>query len=94
VPDNSNRVAECRRLATEARRILPRPLQQPSPPRWTTVVSAESARRAARRRITGDTVRIEDAIARHKGEADGVTRNFEKLSADEKRDLLLFVGSL
>jgi alkanesulfonate monooxygenase SsuD/methylene tetrahydromethanopterin reductase-like flavin-dependent oxidoreductase (luciferase family) len=32
-------------------RILPRPLQQPSPPRWTTVVSAESARRAARSRI-------------------------------------------
>jgi len=32
-------------------RLLPRPLQQPSPPRWTTVVSAESARRAARRRI-------------------------------------------
>jgi alkanesulfonate monooxygenase SsuD/methylene tetrahydromethanopterin reductase-like flavin-dependent oxidoreductase (luciferase family) len=32
-------------------RMLPRPLQQPSPPRWTTVVSADSARRAARRRI-------------------------------------------
>src|SRR5262245_26678672 len=32
-------------------RLLPRPLQQPSPPRWTTVVSAESARRAARGRI-------------------------------------------
>jgi alkanesulfonate monooxygenase SsuD/methylene tetrahydromethanopterin reductase-like flavin-dependent oxidoreductase (luciferase family) len=32
-------------------RLLPRPLQQPSPPRWTTVVSEESARRAARRRI-------------------------------------------
>src|SRR3974377_1465713 len=32
-------------------RLLPRPLQRPSPPRWTTVVSAESARRAARRRI-------------------------------------------
>jgi alkanesulfonate monooxygenase SsuD/methylene tetrahydromethanopterin reductase-like flavin-dependent oxidoreductase (luciferase family) len=32
-------------------RLLPRPLQQPSPPRWTTVVSAGSARRAARRRI-------------------------------------------
>jgi alkanesulfonate monooxygenase SsuD/methylene tetrahydromethanopterin reductase-like flavin-dependent oxidoreductase (luciferase family) len=31
-------------------RLLPRVLQQPSP-RWTTVVSAESARRAARRRI-------------------------------------------
>jgi alkanesulfonate monooxygenase SsuD/methylene tetrahydromethanopterin reductase-like flavin-dependent oxidoreductase (luciferase family) len=32
-------------------RLLPRPLQQPSPPRWTTVVSEESARRAARKRI-------------------------------------------
>jgi alkanesulfonate monooxygenase SsuD/methylene tetrahydromethanopterin reductase-like flavin-dependent oxidoreductase (luciferase family) len=36
-------------------RILPRVLQQPSPPRWTTVVSAESARRAARRRINIST---------------------------------------
>jgi alkanesulfonate monooxygenase SsuD/methylene tetrahydromethanopterin reductase-like flavin-dependent oxidoreductase (luciferase family) len=32
-------------------RLLPRPVQQPSPPRWTTVVSTESARRAARRRV-------------------------------------------
>jgi alkanesulfonate monooxygenase SsuD/methylene tetrahydromethanopterin reductase-like flavin-dependent oxidoreductase (luciferase family) len=32
-------------------RILPPVLQQPSPPRWTTIVSAESARRAARARI-------------------------------------------
>jgi alkanesulfonate monooxygenase SsuD/methylene tetrahydromethanopterin reductase-like flavin-dependent oxidoreductase (luciferase family) len=32
-------------------RLLPRTLQQPSPPRWTTVVSMESARRAARSRI-------------------------------------------
>jgi alkanesulfonate monooxygenase SsuD/methylene tetrahydromethanopterin reductase-like flavin-dependent oxidoreductase (luciferase family) len=32
-------------------RLLPRPLQQPFPPRWTTVISAESARRAARRRV-------------------------------------------
>jgi alkanesulfonate monooxygenase SsuD/methylene tetrahydromethanopterin reductase-like flavin-dependent oxidoreductase (luciferase family) len=31
-------------------RLLPRPLQQPSPPRWTTVISADSARRAARKR--------------------------------------------
>lgn len=30
-------------------RPLPRPLQQPSPPKWTTVVSNESARKAARR---------------------------------------------
>src|SRR6516165_5187536 len=32
-------------------RLLPGPLQQPFPPCWTTVISAESARRAARRRI-------------------------------------------
>lgn len=30
-------------------RIVPRPLQQPAPPLWTTVVSVESARKAARR---------------------------------------------
>lgn len=29
--------------------VVPRPLQQPAPTRWTTVVSIESARRAARR---------------------------------------------
>lgn len=29
--------------------LAPRPLQQPAPPRWTTVVSEASARRAARR---------------------------------------------
>ncbi len=33
----------------EALRLLPRPLQQPMPPRWTTVVSTESARRSAQR---------------------------------------------
>lgn len=32
-------------------RILPRTLQRPSPPRWTAVVSVESARRAARRGV-------------------------------------------
>lgn len=32
-------------------RLLPRPLQQPCPPRWTAVVSPDSARRAARRRV-------------------------------------------
>jgi alkanesulfonate monooxygenase SsuD/methylene tetrahydromethanopterin reductase-like flavin-dependent oxidoreductase (luciferase family) len=32
-------------------RLLPRPLQEPSPRRWTTVVSPDSARRAAGHRI-------------------------------------------
>ncbi len=36
-------------------RVLPRTLQKPSPPRWTTVVSADSARRATRRRINIST---------------------------------------
>ena len=30
-------------------RLTPRPLQQPAPPRWATVVSTSSARKAARR---------------------------------------------
>lgn len=30
-------------------RLVPRPLQQPCPPKWTTVISVESARKAARR---------------------------------------------
>ena len=30
-------------------RLVPRPLQKPSPPKWVTVVSEESARKAARR---------------------------------------------
>lgn len=29
--------------------IVPRPVQQPEPPKWTTVISVESARKAARR---------------------------------------------
>jgi alkanesulfonate monooxygenase SsuD/methylene tetrahydromethanopterin reductase-like flavin-dependent oxidoreductase (luciferase family) len=33
----------------ESLRLLPRPLQTPAPPKWTTVVSIESARKAARR---------------------------------------------
>lgn len=31
-------------------RLVPRPLQQPAPPKWTTVMGADGARRAARRR--------------------------------------------
>src|SRR5262245_22939539 len=58
-------------------RLLPRPLQQPSPPRWTTVVSAESARRAARRRIrisTGfnSTQVIKSVFDAYREEADAV----------------------
>src|SRR5262249_5516806 len=57
-------------------RVLPRPLQQPSPPRWTTVISAESARRAARRRIkisTGfnSTAVIKSIFDAYREDADG-----------------------
>lgn len=31
-------------------RLLPRPLQRPAPPRWTAIMGADGARRAARRR--------------------------------------------
>src|SRR5215470_4023276 len=68
-------------------RLLPRPLQQPSPPRWTTVISADSARRAARRRIKISTgfnstqviKRIFDAY-REEAEAAGYTAGSEYLA--------------
>ena len=39
----------CRLLEFRGLRLVPRPLQQPSPPVWVTVVSTASARKAARR---------------------------------------------
>jgi alkanesulfonate monooxygenase SsuD/methylene tetrahydromethanopterin reductase-like flavin-dependent oxidoreductase (luciferase family) len=43
--------------------LVPRPLQQPEPPKWTTVVSVESARKAARRgsKITTGFLSTDDA---------------------------------
>src|SRR5689334_3836380 len=73
----SNRVVSHRGkyFAFSGLRLLPRPLQQPSPPRWTTVVSAESARRAARRRVkisTGfnSTQQIKRIFDAYREEAD------------------------
>ncbi|MBI3512455.1 MAG: LLM class flavin-dependent oxidoreductase [Proteobacteria bacterium] len=58
-------------------RLLPRTFQRPSPPRWTAVVSAESARRAARRRLrisTGfnSTETIKTIFDAYRSEADAV----------------------
>ena len=55
-------------------RLLPRTLQRPSPPRWTTVVSVDSARRAARRGLkisTGfnSTARIKSIFDAYRDEA-------------------------
>lgn len=56
-------------------RLLPPPLQAPSPPKWTTVVSVESARKAARRHskiCTGfnQTERIKEIFDAYRDEAD------------------------
>jgi alkanesulfonate monooxygenase SsuD/methylene tetrahydromethanopterin reductase-like flavin-dependent oxidoreductase (luciferase family) len=56
-------------------RLLPRPLQMPSPPKWTTVVSDDSARKAARRRskiCTGfnATPRVKEIFDSYRDEAD------------------------
>ncbi|MGZ3411233.1 MAG: LLM class flavin-dependent oxidoreductase [Xanthobacteraceae bacterium] len=58
-------------------RPVPRPLQQPSPPKWTTVVSNESARKAARRgsKIStafNTTDRIKEIFDAYRDEADKV----------------------
>ena len=58
-------------------RLLPRTFQRPSPPRWTAVVSADSARRAARRGLkisTGfnSTETIKTIFDAYRAEADAV----------------------
>jgi alkanesulfonate monooxygenase SsuD/methylene tetrahydromethanopterin reductase-like flavin-dependent oxidoreductase (luciferase family) len=55
-------------------RLLPRPLQMPSPPKWTTVVSNDSARKAARRGskiCTGfnETPRVKEIFDHYRDEA-------------------------
>lgn len=55
-------------------RIVPRPLQQPSPPKWTTVVSTASAIRSAARRSKVCTAfesiaRIKEIFDAYRGEA-------------------------
>jgi CxxC motif-containing protein (DUF1111 family) len=42
----------------------------------------------------GDSVRLGDAIARHKGEASEVTEKFRRLTPTEQKDLLSFLNSL
>jgi len=42
----------------------------------------------------GDSVRLRDAIVRHKGEAQEVTEGFRRLPPQEQRDLLSFLNSL
>ena len=58
-------------------RIVPRPRQQPSPPKWTTVVSTASATKSARRRSKICTAfesvaRIREIFDAYRGEADRV----------------------
>ncbi len=58
-------------------RPLPRPRQQPSPPKWTTVVSNDSARKAARRNSKISTAfnptdRIKEIFDAYRDEADKV----------------------
>ncbi len=58
-------------------RPLPRPVQQPSPPKWTTVVSDDSARKAARRgsKIStafNTTDRVKEIFDCYRDEADKV----------------------
>jgi alkanesulfonate monooxygenase SsuD/methylene tetrahydromethanopterin reductase-like flavin-dependent oxidoreductase (luciferase family) len=58
-------------------RIVPRPLQQPSPPKWTTVVSPASATKSAGRRskiCTGfeSVARIREIFDAYRSEADRI----------------------
>jgi len=68
-------------------RIVPRPLQQPSPPKWTTVVSTASAIKSAARgskicTAFESVARITEIFAAYRGEADrlGVACRPEQLA--------------
>lgn len=54
-----------RHFKYENLRLLPRPIQTPHPPKWSTVVSEDSARRAARRRSKVCTGFIATAQVKH-----------------------------
>jgi alkanesulfonate monooxygenase SsuD/methylene tetrahydromethanopterin reductase-like flavin-dependent oxidoreductase (luciferase family) len=56
-------------------RVVPRPVQQPSPPKWTTIVSTASAVKSAARRSKVCTAfesvaRIKELFDAYRGEAD------------------------
>jgi alkanesulfonate monooxygenase SsuD/methylene tetrahydromethanopterin reductase-like flavin-dependent oxidoreductase (luciferase family) len=68
-------------------RVVPRPRQQPSPPKWTTVVSAASAVHSAARRSKICTAfesiaRIREIFDAYRGEADrlGIARGPDQLA--------------
>lgn len=68
-------------------RVVPRPLQQPSPPKWTTVVSTASAIRSAARRSKICTAfesvaRIKEIFDAYRTEADrlGIARGPDHLA--------------
>jgi alkanesulfonate monooxygenase SsuD/methylene tetrahydromethanopterin reductase-like flavin-dependent oxidoreductase (luciferase family) len=68
-------------------RIVPRPMQQPSPPKWTTVVSTASAAKSARRgskicTAFESVARIKEIFDAYRNEADrtGVAHGPEQLA--------------
>ena len=68
-------------------RIVPRPLQQPSPPKWTTVISTGSARKSAGRgskicTAFESVARIREIFDAYRGEADrlGIASGPEQLA--------------
>ncbi len=42
----------------------------------------------------GESVTVEDAIARHRGEASGVTESFERLRQSDRQQIVVFLDSL
>jgi len=42
----------------------------------------------------GQSLTFEDAILRHRGEAEGARKNFRQLSEAEKKQLITFLKSL
>ena len=58
-----------------------------TPPLW-------GVRTRSRLMHDGQSLTFEDAILRHRGEAEGVRKNFRHLSEAEKKQLITFLKSL
>jgi CxxC motif-containing protein (DUF1111 family) len=58
-----------------------------TPPLW-------GLRTHSRMMHDGESVRLDDAILRHRGEAETIRRKFEKLTLKQRADLMAFLGSL
>ena len=84
-PSSVDRMVNCENFSFKAIQDAANKLR--TPPLW-------GVRTHARLMHDGESLTMNDAILRHKGEAREVTKKFKRLSMKDKSDLLSFLNSL